>query len=111
MKHLKIFEEHNEIPDIARSVFGLEKSFKIFDVTGDTEIRISGPLEEEDNVAPIIKSIHSGILALAAESTVRFDIKNAWRIAFSMRSMPIIFALTTAMVKGQGKDDEWSYQE
>ena len=24
MKHLKIFEEHNEIPDIARSVFGLE---------------------------------------------------------------------------------------
>jgi len=81
MKHLKIFEEHNEIPDIARSVFGLEKTFKIFDVTGDTEIRISGPLEEEDNVAPIIKSIHSGILALAAESTVRFDIKNAWRIA------------------------------
>ena len=81
MKHLKIFEEHNEVPDIARSFFGLEKTFKIFDVTGDTGIRISGPLEEEDNVAPIIKSIHSGILALAAESPVRFDIKNAWRIA------------------------------
>jgi len=80
MKHIKIFEEHNDVPDIARSVFGLEKTFKIFDVSGDTGIRISGPLEEEDNVAPIIKSIHNGILALAG-STVRFDIKNAWRIA------------------------------
>lgn len=80
MKHLKIFEEHNQVPDIARSVFGLEKTFKLFDISGDNGIRISRPLEEEDNVAPIIKSIHSGILALA-NSPERSDIKIAWRIA------------------------------
>lgn len=80
MKHIKVFEAYNDVSDIARDLFGLEKTFIIYDSLGDTGIRITGPLEEEDRASAIVKSIHSGIAALAARS-VRFDIKNAWRIA------------------------------
>jgi hypothetical protein len=67
MKHIKIFEEYNEVPDIARDLLGLNKTFKIYDIFGDTGITISGPLEEEEMAQVIIKMIHSGILAIAGQ--------------------------------------------
>lgn len=67
MKHIKIFEEYNEVPDIARDLLGLSKTFKIYDIFGDTGITISGPLEEEEMAKALVRSIHSGILATAGQ--------------------------------------------
>lgn len=57
MRHLKIFEDYKDLPDIAKDIFGLTHTFVINDMHGDTGIRISGPIENKEDVEPIIGMI------------------------------------------------------
>ena len=53
MKHIKLFESFNDVPDSMRDLFGLKSKFDVYDYWGEWAYVLEGPCEHEDEAKVI----------------------------------------------------------